>query len=805
METLRLKARTRPVRAAFLIDPDTLPPEAFDALIEDCMGAWGGGYWPIVPTDGETVSEEYWRLLDLTDPDFITAAVPVSEDLQRDLERRLAPARLDIRPVSPDDAHPVVRTDWPLKPLDSTGVLRYHHRQAHLLSSDDPLVWFREQHTWPLPTKLGVKPSRPHYPAHHFVQRNFGYPRVSWPLEHELKTLPYREISLVDLTAAETLAELTEGRGVFYRALCRRHAPRPFSPDYVPSPAHVVVVGDSLSDAVRAWNRFVTSHPCGRALWIPEVLAGDAEFLDALGQWAERQWALSSNAPSGIHIESASVAPSDLAQLSEVLDKTQPTSVGSFEPGTLPFSGSPFLGTSWARPNHLPGTRSPHLVTQASAIVAGGEASITTTTPPVAEHGAAAGGWMVDLDIVDDVSPARYSNSPPRWRLPRRTHLVHPFLVQGAFPRAYRVVASGLPSLSATIDAPAVTLKIPNPWSVATALVVRSSPADEVAIEYVQVSEQGRRFRAAVELFGSIYQAGRYLSTAFWRDQLLRAAGDPVASRGEQAAIAHRLHDERAGRSNEQFIAELVSKLHRTQRRSGDSLSKRDFKAAYHRKVNETYSDQPKDQRPDFEYDGWPRFEWLVERGVFLQGADLRCPSCSLSRWHPVDALARTVQCPECLRPFALPADPGWSYRLNGLVRSAIADDAVLPVIDAAYTIAAEARTHALVFPPTDLFPPSDPFGHREASPFTDLDLLILRDGQLVVGEVKSTAGGFASDQLHTLGTVASAVGADEVVLAAPAATWTTENEAAATQAVTKTLCEADRVRVLRLEPDPYF
>ena len=764
------------------------------------MGAWGGGYWPIVPTNGETISEDYWRLLSLTDPDFITAAVPISEDLRRELERRIAPARLDVRPVSPDDAHPVVRTDWPLRPLGSTGVLRYHHRQAHLFSSDDPLVWFREQHTQPWP-----RHRRPDYPARRFVQRNFGYPRVSWPLEHELKTLPYREISLADLSASDALAKLSEGRGVFYRALCCRHAPRPFSPGYVPSPAHVVVVGDSISDALRAWNRFVTSHPSGRALWIPSVLAGDAEFLDALGSWAERQWAESSNAPSGIHIESASVAPSDLAQLSEVLGKVQPTSVGSFEPGTLPFSGSPFLGFSWAGPNLFSETRSLRLVTQVSAIVVGGEATITTTDPPFVEYGTAAGGWMVDLDIVDDVSPARHSDSLSRWRMPRRNDLVRPFLSQGSFLQAYRVVANGLPSVSATVDAPTVTLKIPDQRSVAHALVVRTSPVDGVDIEYIQLSEQGRRFRAAVELFGSIYQAGRYLSTTFWRDQLLRAAGDPVASRDEQAAIAHRLLAERTGLSNEQLVAELVSKLHRTQRRSGDSISKHGFKAAYHRKVNDTYSDQPKDQRPDFEYSGWPRFEWLVERGVFLQGTDLRCPSCSLSRWHPVDALARTVQCPECLRPFALPADPGWSYRLNGLVRSAIADDAVLPVIDAAYTIAAEARIHALVFPPTDLFPPTDPYGHREAPPFTDLDLLILRDGQLVVGEVKSTAAGFAPDQLHTLGMVALAVDANEVVLAAPAATWTNEVEAAAIQAVVTTLGDAHRVRVLPLEPSPYF
>ena len=690
---LRISALSRPVRAAFLVDPDTLPPKAFDGLIETCMGAWGGGYWPVVPTDGRSISEDYWRLLTLTDPDVVTAAVVLSDDLRHALETRLAPAHLGVRSVLAGDAHPVVRTEWPVSPLRSVGVLRYHHGQAHLFSSEDPLVWFREQHVQPRPATPWEVPPRPTYPGRRFVQRNFGYPRVSWPLEHELKTLTSREVSLVGLTAADALAGLAEGRGLYYRALCRQHAPRPFSPAHVGSLAHVVVVGDAVSDAVRAWNRTVTSHPSGQVLWVPGELAGDPEFLQAFEAWAERRWAGSSGAPRGVHVETSSLDSADLAPLVEALGDVQPVTVGAFDAYALPFSGSPGTHLSF-------GIRSLPLSGQVTAVATEGAAEVPTPVPPVAMQADAGGAWMVDLDVIDDVSAAPYVNVEPRWRLPRRTDLVRPFLSRGAYPLAYRVVRGGLPSVSATVGEAVVTLRVPDPWAVADALAVTADPNGGVAVGLLDLSVQGQRFRAATELFGGIYQAGRTLSRSFWRDQLLRAAGDPVALREEQTAAVRRALDRRGDLTDDQLALSIASTLHRSPRRTGDSVQEKTLRGAYNQATSRAFQGEPKDQRPTFEEDGWPHFEGLVERGVFLQGCDLRCPSCGLLRWHPVDALARTVQCPECLRPFRLPADPGWSFRLNGLVRSALTDDAVLPVIDAAYMIAKEARTHALVFPP---------------------------------------------------------------------------------------------------------
>lgn len=790
---LRCTARSRPIRAAFLVDPATLPADAFDALIETCMGAWGGGYWPIVPTDGSTIEEDYWRLLELTDPDFVTAAVDLSDGLRSEIGRRLAPARLDVRPVSPDDAHPLVRSDWSLSPVGSAGVLRHHSDQADLFGSDSPLIWFREKYKWTTPKNPWERPPPPTYPGRRFVQRNFGYPSVSWPLEHELKSLPSREVSLVDLSATEALAELTEGRGTYYRALCRRHAPRPFSPDHLGSPAYAVVVGDATSDAVRAWNRFVTSHPSGQTLWVPEDLVDDGAFMDALQAWAGRQWSSSSGAPTGILVESASVDTARLERLCTTLDTVQPVTVAAFSPGALPFSGRPGLSADGQY-----GGRDFELTTDVTSVVTADEATIAPVLPPVARPSTARGAWMVDLDIIDDTTPARYSNVLPRWRLPRRPDLARPFLHGEGFPRAYRIVRGGLPSVSVTTDAPSVGLRVPGQRQVAQALAAPRGEGDGEIIGYLRTSEQGRRFRTAVELFGGIYRAGETLCNEFWRNHLLRAAGSPLSSKKAQADTVIRLLAERGDLTDEQLALQIASKLHRRLKRSGDAIREKRLAGEFGKAVGKAYASEPRDQRPTFWKRGRPHLERLVQQGVLLQGLELPCPACGLTRWHPIDGLARTVRCPECLRPFPLPVGEEWAYQINGLVRSAITDDAVLPIIDAVYTIAKEARTHARVFPPADVF-----FYNDEAA-LTDLDLIVLRDGDLIVGEVKSSAAGFDRPQLSKLGAIGATIGAHEIVLAAPASTWTQGVEDASVQAVQDTSPSA-RVRALHLKPEPFW
>lgn len=807
---LRLTAHSRPVRAAFLVDPDTLPIEAFDGLVERCMEAWGGGYWPIIPTDGETISDDYWRLLRFTDPDLITSAVDLAPQLQEELKTRFGPATLEVNPVRPEDSNPRVRENWRITPLASVLVLRYHYGRPAVFPSDTPLLWFRERTNERLDFRN--RHVRPEFPARRFVQQNFGYPHVSWPLEHELRSLPHREIHLADTPAAEIIRQLTGARYLPYNSLCRLHARRPFEPKYLASPYHAVVVGDSIGDLIRAWNRRVASFPIGQVLWLPTSLAGDHDFLDALSQWAMHVLGDSSNSPRGILVESASVDAAELAPLAQVLKKVQRVSIETYDESGFPFSGRPpYDGPTPFGTNDRQFSDEPRMSVELSSVTDGDEALVSPVVPPFVAVTTKGGAWMVDLDIIDGVAPVRSTNEVRRWRLPRRMELARMFVPRGTYPSVWRIGYTKMPSYSVTVERPMLSIRIPDHWHLASAILApshreESSRSSSVRIDYIRPSEQGKRFRAAVGLFGDIYTAGQYLCNSFWRDLLLRAAGDPIASREEQASQALQLLRTERTSSDEELAEKLASVLHRVQRRSGDTIDRAHIKSLYYQAINAAFPNESKENRPSFEEYGWQDFIDLVEWGVFLQGADLRCPICSLTRWHSVDALAREIRCPECLNQFSLPTDPGWAYHLNGLVRTALADEAVLPVIDAAHAIAKEARTHAVVFPPIDLYrSPDDPFADHMGPAFTDLDLFILRDGQLVVGEVKSSARGFSTVQLQTLGAVVAEIRADEVILAAPAESWSEQNESEIKAILTPLIPGDTEIRILQLAPDRFW
>jgi len=156
----------------------------------------------------------------------------------------------------------------------------------------------------------------------------------------------------------------------------------------------------------------------------------------------------------------------------------------------------------------------------------------------------------------------------------------------------------------------------------------------------------------------------------------------------------------------------------------------------------------------------------LVERGVLQMGCKLECDHCGSISWYPVVDMAPKVKCTGCLSAFSLRPEPKWSYRVNALVANALRRDGILAVLEA---------LDSLKEPPSAGFawvPSLDVFEADSRIPYTDLDLVVLRDGRLLIGEVKSSPMGFDDDTVRKLGDVAEDVEPDEVIFAARGASW---------------------------------
>jgi hypothetical protein len=108
-KTFRISVR--PARVACFIDVNDQNWQAAALnIIEGFSRVWGGAYFMIVPTDGQTISDAFWRILLSYDPDYLWASpkipeaprgsyVVLSDDLQRELKLRLAPFYYEDRVI----------------------------------------------------------------------------------------------------------------------------------------------------------------------------------------------------------------------------------------------------------------------------------------------------------------------------------------------------------------------------------------------------------------------------------------------------------------------------------------------------------------------------------------------------------------------------------------------------------------------------------------------------------------------------------------------------------------------------------
>lgn len=61
----------------------------------------------------------------------------------------------------------------------------------------------------------------------------------------------------------------------------------------------------------------------------------------------------------------------------------------------------------------------------------------------------------------------------------------------------------------------------------------------------------------------------------------------------------------------------------------------------------------------------------LTERGAFIRGYRLHCPTCDLDTWYALDDVAEKVICQGCRLPFQLPLELDFAFRPNRLLMEA--------------------------------------------------------------------------------------------------------------------------------------
>jgi hypothetical protein len=294
----------------------------------------------------------------------------------------------------------------------------------------------------------------------------------------------------------------------------------------------------------------------------------------------------------------------------------------------------------------------------------------------------------------------------------------------------------------------------------------------------LRASDSGLQLGGLIELFGGVWPAGNAFEDPFWRALLTELAGRPDDIQKRQiGAVERALAEavEAAGgtlRPNDvPKAAEEIAK--RAWRRAPElravqakTLKSRFAKFASDLKGRGGHWKFPEGRR--FDERARSELNDLVERGVLLQGTEARCPNCRTTSWIHVDELRRDLVCPGCLAIFALPFAPDWMLRANELVAGAIRGG-VLPVLNALYQYASRAAvtlTYAVS---------QDVFRADADEKLTDVDVLVLKDGELHIGEVKSHPAGFDEKAINGIVEIARLMRADVLLFAAEGGPWPEE------------------------------
>ncbi|MFQ5852478.1 MAG: hypothetical protein ACE5JU_18100 [Candidatus Binatia bacterium] len=771
---LSVSTWSRPKRVAFLINPESTNDSEINQIIRYGVGRWGGRFNAMFPTTGTEIPDQWWKAMVSLDPDIVYSLLPLDAKLVWKMNRHILPAR--IFHVTPEDRDR----------LGERNLIHVYDIGAIDVQPLPRFVW-GNRGSLQEPFFLYIKDFWEDTPNLTFALRNFGTLSAVVSMDTAFRDLPNETIearSIAPKAILEKVIAHAYSKLVTPIDLSAMFASLPVRLEYLPF-AHGfhVVVGDSAYDAMYAWNRGLTSESGqGRTwFWLPSRLAEDKEIIRSLGEWIRFAF-WGHNYDQVGRVISYSLKTD---QLKSIADGIKEAAHFYFEAIRLNPEQFPF-------PNTYPaGARQPHHVEQIP--FSENKGLVSFPSPPFVTDEHPNFGWMVDLEIQYRPQRYTYTNLRPNWHLPKKLGIAGKFFDPY---RESRVVTGGLPSGGVNSTERTIGIRIPSDISVVLTYLekyhtnyrnrFRQSEVPAARFGVLRTSDKGKYLRGLIQLFGNLFSCGHFFEDPFWRDTLQFMAGRPVddfSTRKDR--VCQVLGDFFVGSTNPvtaegsrlDELADFMARRLLFRDPPPQVLTKEQFRSRFGQLRGEAlkYGQDIDYWQACTNFDEYQdrKFEDLVEAGVLFQGAEVPCYQCGSRYWYSVEDFKQQMKCIGCFSSFPLRPELTWSYRLNDLVRNALKYHGTLAVVQGLYTIERGYPSGMFLF-----LPCQNIYERDENSPFTDLDLVFIKDGKFIIGEVKSDPNAFDEKDFVKIGDVAAELQPNQVMFAAPADAWPADVQA---------------------------
>jgi hypothetical protein len=738
-----IEVQHRPRRVAFFVDPTDCPDELADEIVDFNLSSWGGRYNPIIPVFNGQVTDSYWKLLSVIDPDLIYTYC----NLPADVLKRIA---TDVQPldVLAHRSIPEQAADFRVRIDRQATVLPVLRR----ITSQFP-VRARK----PDPTVL-VFDYNAVQTVSHFIHSNFGASRQYhvWCRDHEIPstTMPTDD--------KEIMKALASNRNLILPIDICAEGPRKLKASTNDlGVALTLCYGTSAWNFVEYWNlaHFRDEGSGMRrslsTMWMAPDLLEDRSFYEIFINLI-RQRIFVSGGEHYLRLVSYDEPAERMRDVTTRICTDFKWNLYPSEPIVRSKGELPSFEATRVMSLFVPKTSRPRNEQMT------GNSSFLELSPPVDAPHEIDERWIAEFAMENPQQERYFENKTAWWKVPRKDHIAGLFVPQ----LASRVGNDHLMCAEVSGQQQGILLKVPQLSSLFRTLVLPEPPGWARRFEtmtrenltrtfYVRSSDKGMYARGVLGLFETLQKAGYVFEHDFWRT-VIESLSSPVASEHTRRKVRNDLERIdmdvlKSGSGLDFLVDEVLDTAGRMQRPTPYAS----FQSLWERYWS-YIKDLPKDdqflevgqvvpQRSQLSNEDDIRgaaranlrdmLSEMTARKIFLQGTEIQCNRCLASLWYHVDDLRSIVICRGCRKDINLRAEVPWSYSLNELVASAVGDHGVAPVIRTAFRLFKESRECFCFLPGIEVRDyKTDP-----ETQVCELDLVWIRDGEFGAAEIKRT------------------------------------------------------------------
>jgi hypothetical protein len=190
--------------------------------------------------------------------------------------------------------------------------------------------------------------------------------------------------------------------------------------------------------------------------------------------------------------------------------------------------------------------------------------------------------------------------------------------------------------------------------------------------------------------------------------------------------------------------------------------------------------------------------DWLIRIGVIYRGLILKCDACRNATWYSLENLGSAFTCPRCGRAQGIQShhwmngkEPGWYYKLDEIMYQGHEHNMHVPIRTLA--LLQQASRSFLYIPEIKIT------DDKSSGQTMEIDVCCCRDGELIIGEAKvpDNLGTTreAKSSIHKYISVAQRIGAKRVVFSTFSDSWT-----AKTLQLIEEACSSEHARGIRID-----